>query len=117
MAKRVIPDPLKRRHLIEQDLDESRCLAIADAYEAEGRTIEALQFFVKAGARARLGLVAEAAVAAGDAFLLKQVADILGEDQGIFGSRSRSLSLAAFQRKSSSSITWLSTSMMRRFPA
>ncbi|HIF96607.1 MAG TPA: hypothetical protein EYQ54_06220 [Myxococcales bacterium] len=82
MAKRVIPDPLKRRHLIEQDLDESRCLAIADAYEAEGRTIEALQFFVKAGARARLGLVAEAAVAAGDAFLLKQVADILGEDQG-----------------------------------
>ena len=29
----------------------------------------------------------------------------------------RSLSLAWFQRKSSSSITWLSTSMMRRSPA
>jgi hypothetical protein len=82
MAQRVIPDPLKRRHLIEQDLDESRSLAIAEAYEAEGRTVEALQFFVKAGARARLGLVADAAVAAGDAFLLKQIADILGEDQG-----------------------------------
>jgi hypothetical protein len=82
MAKRVIPDPLKRRHLIEQDLDESQCLAVAEAYEAEGRTFEALQFFLKAGARERLASVADAAVAAGDAFLLKQVADILGEDQG-----------------------------------
>jgi len=82
MAKRVIPDPLKRRHLIEQDLDESQCMAIADAYESDGRAVEALQFLVKAGATARLHSVADAAVASGDAFLLKQVADILGEDQG-----------------------------------
>lgn len=82
MAKNVIPDPLKRRHLIEQDLDASQCLTIAEDYVAEGRDFEALQFFAKAGATDKLVAVGDAAVAAGDAFLLKQVADILGTDQG-----------------------------------
>ncbi len=82
MAKITIPDPLKRRHLIEQDLDATQCLAIADAYEAEGRIFEALQFLEKAGAKDRLAAHAEAATAAGDAFLLKQIADIQGEDPG-----------------------------------
>ena len=82
MAKKLIADPLKRRHLIEQDLDESQCLAIADAYEADERVFESLQFLVKAGAKDRLAGVADAAMKAGDAFLFKQVADILGEDPG-----------------------------------
>jgi hypothetical protein len=82
MAKKMIPDPLKRRHLIEQELDESQCLAIADAYAEEGRVFESLQFLVKAGATDRLAAVADAAMADGDAFLFKQVADILGKDQG-----------------------------------
>ena len=82
MAKKMIPDPRKSRHLIEQDLDESQCLAIADAYAEEGRVFESLQFLVKAGATDRLAAVADAAMADGDAFLFKQVADILGKDQG-----------------------------------
>ena len=82
MAKATIPGPLKRRHQIEQNLDEGQCLAIADAYEAEGRIFESLQFLVKAGATERLRGAGELAVSAGDAFLMKQVADLLGEDPG-----------------------------------
>ena len=82
MAKTLIPNPLKRRHLIEQEIDAAQCLAIADAYEAEGRRFEAVQFLVKAEARERLAALSEAAVAAGDAFLLKQVADAEGSDPG-----------------------------------
>ena len=82
MARASIPDPLKRRHQIEQNLDEAQCLAIADAYEAEGRVFESLQFLHKAGAKDRLRGAIEGAVAGGDAFLLKQVADLLGEDPG-----------------------------------
>ncbi len=82
MAKATIPDPLKRRHQIEQNLDEGQSLAIADAYAAEGRVFESLQFLVKAGATERLQAAGEAAVGAGDAFLLRQVADLLGEDPG-----------------------------------
>ena len=82
MAKKMIPDPLKRRHLIEQDLDESQCLAIADAYEADERVFESLQFLVKAGADDRIEALADEAVGAGDAFLLKQVADAQRSDPG-----------------------------------
>ncbi|MDG2334088.1 MAG: hypothetical protein P8Q97_07670 [Myxococcota bacterium] len=82
MAKTTIPDPIKRRHLIEQDLGEAQCLALADAYEAEGRTFESLQFLEKAGAKDRMAEVVERAVASGDAFLLKQVSDLMGQDPG-----------------------------------
>ncbi|MDE0886012.1 MAG: hypothetical protein OSB70_10810 [Myxococcota bacterium] len=82
MAKTTIPDPIKRRHLIEQDLGEAQCLALADAYEAEGRTFESLQFLEKAGAKERLTELVERAVESGDAFLLKQLSDLLGEDPG-----------------------------------
>jgi hypothetical protein len=41
MPRRAIPDPLKRRHLVESALDPARALAIAEAYLEEGRRLEA----------------------------------------------------------------------------
>jgi hypothetical protein len=82
MAKTAIPNPLKRRHLIEQEIDSQQCLAIADAYQADGRHFEALQFLVKAGADDRIAALADEAVGSGDAFLLKQVADAQRSDPG-----------------------------------
>ena len=43
MATRI-PDPLKRRHLVEGDLDPAKALALAEAYLAEGRSQEAVAF-------------------------------------------------------------------------
>lgn len=82
MAKTAIPNPLKRRHLIEQEIDNDQCLAIADAYQAAGRHFEALQFLVKADAGERIAALADEAVGSGDAFLLKQVADAQNSDPG-----------------------------------
>lgn len=82
MAKSVIPDPLRRRHLIEQELTEVQSLALADAYLAEDRVPEALAFLVKAGAREKMQALVDRAVADGDAFLLKQIADAMSEDPG-----------------------------------
>lgn len=82
MGKSSIPNPMVRRHLIEKDLDEPQCLAIADAYLADGRETEAVVFLVKAGADERLSALADQAVAAGDAFLLKAVADASERDMG-----------------------------------
>lgn len=80
MAKSVIPDPLKRRHLVEEDLDPARAMAIAEAYLAEGRVPEALAFLEKAEARDRLAELRDAAVAEGDVFVLRATASALGEE-------------------------------------
>jgi len=80
MAKRAIPDPLKRRLLVEEDLDPAKALALADAYLAEARAAEAIVFLEKAGARERLAELRDAAVAAGDLFLLRATAAALGEE-------------------------------------
>ena len=82
MAKARVPDPLKRRHLIEKDLGEAQSLAIAETYLAEGRTTEAIAFLRKAGADDRLAQLEDEAVESGDAFLLKQVADARDRDPG-----------------------------------
>jgi len=80
--KPLIPDPLKRRHLLEDDLDPARALVIAEAYLAEGRLCEALEFLAKAGARERLEGLRDEAVALGDPFLLRAACAALGEDPG-----------------------------------
>ena len=80
MAKSVIPDPLKRRHLVEQDLESSQSQEIADAYLQEGRALEAVEFLAKCDSEEPLQALAEEAVATGDAFLLKQVAAALKRD-------------------------------------
>jgi len=82
MASKKIPDPLRRRHLIEQELGPADCLALADAYLAEGRAPEAVAFLAKAGDGERIAALVDEAVADGDAFLLKQIADAADADPG-----------------------------------
>lgn len=82
MPKNAIPDPLKRRHLLEESLDPARALAVAEAYLAEDRPCEAVAFLAKAGDRGRLEALRDAAVEAGDPFLLRRACEALGEDPG-----------------------------------
>jgi len=79
MAKSLIPDPLRRRHLVERELPPAQSLKLAEAYLAQGRALEAVDFLRKAGARERLAALRAEAVAAGDGFLLRVVATALGE--------------------------------------
>jgi hypothetical protein len=80
VAKGVIPDPMKRRHLVEDDLDPARALAIGEAYLAEGRVPEAIAFLEKADAGERLAALRDEAVEAGDVFVLRAAAAALGEE-------------------------------------
>jgi hypothetical protein len=80
MAKKKLPDPLRRRHLVEQKIDPARALQIAEAYLAQDRAMEAVAFLMKAEARERLAALREQAVRDGDAFLLREVATALDEE-------------------------------------
>ena len=79
MAKSQIPDPLRRRHLVERELPPARSLELAEAYLEQGRALEAVDFLRKAGARERLVVLRAEAVAAGDGFLVRMAATALGE--------------------------------------
>jgi len=74
MARSKLPNPLERRHLVERELQAGRAMAIAEAYLAEGRALEAIDFLAKAGASDRLAALRGEAIAAGDVFLLRAVA-------------------------------------------
>jgi hypothetical protein len=80
MAQSNIPDLMARRHLLEKELDAKQAIALADAYLSDDRAIEALAFLAKAGASDRLEALAEHAIEAGDAFLLKAVLEVAGDD-------------------------------------
>ena len=80
MAKRTIPDPLERRHLLEKPLEPARALSIADAYLAEARALEAVAFLRKAGAQDRLEEMVQLALRDGDAFLMRELAQALGRE-------------------------------------
>ena len=80
MAKPRIPDPLTRRHLVEREIEPARARALAEAYLAEDRALEALAFLRKAGDRERLAALRDAAVAEGDVFLLREAAAALGQE-------------------------------------
>jgi hypothetical protein len=80
MAKKNLPDPLRRRHLVEQALDPARALQIAETYLEGGRAIEAVAFLVKAEAREHLVTLREQAVREGDAFLLREISVALAEE-------------------------------------
>jgi hypothetical protein len=79
-TKKRHPDPLRRRHLVEQEMDPARALLVAEAYLEENRAVEAVAFLVKAKARERLVELREQAVAEGDAFLLREISAALGEE-------------------------------------
>ncbi len=72
MARQILPDPLKRRHVLAGELDATRGRAIAEAYLDEGRTLEAVAFFEKIGAQDALNVLCERAVEEGDVFLLRE---------------------------------------------
>jgi hypothetical protein len=75
MAKAKIPGPLERRHLVEKALPAEKALAIAAAYLAEDRCVEAIDFLALAGAQDRLASLRDRALEEGDVFLLRAVAE------------------------------------------
>ena len=79
VAQSKIPGPLERRHLIERELSADRALALAEAYLEQDRTAEAVDFLAKADATERLAELRRDAVAAGDAFLLRALAEAMGD--------------------------------------
>jgi hypothetical protein len=79
VARSKIPNPLERRHLIERELPADRALAIAEAYLEQGRGVEAVEFLAKAEARDRLLQLRSEAIAAGDLFLLRTLAEMMEE--------------------------------------
>lgn len=83
MARSPIPDPLRRRHLLEEALDPARALAIAEAYLAEGRGAEAVAFLARAESRERLATLRDQALASGDLFLLRSASTALGEEPSL----------------------------------
>ena len=87
MAKKAIPNPLERRHLIERELAPDAALRTAEAYLAEGRAWDAIGFFEKAGARDRLAALRQDAIGSGDYFLVREISRVLGEDPGAQGWR------------------------------
>jgi len=80
LAKSAYPGPLERRHLLERELGEAQALRIAEAYLAEGRGVDAVQFLKVAGARDHLETLRSEAVASGDVFMLRVVAEASGVD-------------------------------------
>ena len=80
MAKKKLPDPLRRRHMVEQEMDPARALQLAEAYLEQGRVIESVHFLVKAEARDRLATLREQAVSEGDAFLLHEICTALEDE-------------------------------------
>jgi hypothetical protein len=83
LARNAIPDPLERRHLIERALDPARALAIAEAYLAAGRALEALAFLRKANAKDRLAALWQDALREGDPFLLREIGQALGREADV----------------------------------
>ena len=79
MARSKIPNPLDRRHLLEKELPAAQAQAIADAYLAEDRCVEAVAFLAKAEAGERLTELRKQARAEGDVFLLRAVAEAEGK--------------------------------------
>jgi len=82
VARRKIPLPLERRHLLAKELPAERARAIAEAYAAEGRVAEGVEFLAKAGAHDELVALREQAIADGDVFLFRMVAQLLEEEPG-----------------------------------
>ena len=74
MARIKRPNPLERRHWVEQEMPAQRALAIAELYLADERWVEAIDFLAKAEAMEKLAELRERAIAEGDAFLLRSVA-------------------------------------------
>ncbi|MFO0687731.1 MAG: hypothetical protein U0900_03415 [Myxococcota bacterium] len=93
MATSKLPDPLARRHLLEAQLEPAKAKALADAYLALGREIEAIDFLERAKAVDALAALEAAALERGDVFLMRRVAHALGREPS--ADRWRALAAAA----------------------
>ncbi len=80
MAKSKIPSPLERRHVVEKDLNVKNAMEIADAYIADGRSFEAIDFLSKVEATDRLNELRDLAIESGDAFLFQAIVRAGGEE-------------------------------------
>ena len=80
MAKSKIPGAMERRHLIARQLTPAQALRYAEAYLADGRSLEAVDFLHKAGADERLEALWAEALESGDAFLLRAIAATTGRE-------------------------------------
>lgn len=78
MGKSKLPGPIARRHLVEREMSDAQALRYAEAYFAEGLEIDALAFLVKAEAGEPIQALRARAIEAGDAFLLRAVANATG---------------------------------------
>ncbi|MDH3264898.1 MAG: hypothetical protein OEM24_12990 [Paracoccaceae bacterium] len=74
MAKKKLPGPIERRHLIERELSTAQALRYAEAYLEEGLEVDAVAFLVKAEATDQLDALRVRSIEAGDGFLLRAVA-------------------------------------------
>ena len=79
MSRSKIPGPLERRHLIEREIAPAQALKTAEAYLAEGRALEAVEFLAKAGDEERLQELRREALEAGDLFLMRAVVAATGK--------------------------------------
>ena len=79
MSRSKIPGPLERRHLIERELAPAQALKTAEAYLAEGRALEAVEFLAKADDQERLQGLRREALEAGDVFLMRAVAGAMAK--------------------------------------
>ena len=80
MAKSRIPGALERRHLVARELNPAQALRYAEAYLADGRSLEAVDFLSKAGADERLETLWTEALESGDPFLLRAIAGATGRE-------------------------------------
>ena len=78
MAKSKTPNPLNRRHLVARDLSQAQAMAYAEAYLAEGRILEAIDFLVMAKAEEKLREVRQQMLEAGDAFGFRVISEAAG---------------------------------------
>jgi hypothetical protein len=79
VSRSKIPGPLERRHLIEREIAPAQALKTAEAYLAEGRSLEAVEFLAKAGDEERLQALRREATETGDLFLMRAVASAMGK--------------------------------------
>jgi hypothetical protein len=80
VARAKIPGPLERRHVVERKLSQAQALRYAEAYLAEGRRVESIDFLRLAGATERLEALRREAVESGDLFLLRSAAAAMGAE-------------------------------------
>jgi hypothetical protein len=86
LANMKLPDPLARRHLLDGELESEKALGLAQAYLADDREVEAVDFFAAANpdwnseARDALQKLQATALERGDVFLMRVTSAALGEE-------------------------------------